>query len=59
MYEDDKSKLARTIAEYERLKKLLQDLDAKAEQVDGQLVEMERELPPGGECPDDPPPPRP
>lgn len=45
--EDDKAKLAKTIAEYERLKKLLRDLDAKANAVDGRLVEIERQLPDG------------
>jgi predicted nuclease with TOPRIM domain len=55
MYEDDKAKLAKTIAEYERLRKLLRDLDARAGQVDGRLVEIERELPDSNVHPDDPP----
>ena len=41
MYEDDKAKLVETIAEYERLRKFLRELDAKAEQVDARLVELE------------------
>ena len=45
MYEDDKAKLAKTIAEYERLRKFLRELDAKAGQVDAGLVGVERELP--------------
>ena len=55
MYEDDKARLAKLIAEYERLRKLLRDLDAKAGQVDGRLVEIERELPDSYVHPDDPP----
>ena len=51
--EDDKAKLEKTIAEYERLKKFLRDLDAKANTVDARLVEIERELP--EDYPDDPP----
>jgi predicted nuclease with TOPRIM domain len=55
MYEDDKAKLAETIAEYQRLRKFLRDLDAKAGQADARLVEIERELPDDYICPDDPP----
>ena len=43
--EDDKARLARLIAEYERLRKLLHELDVQANTVDGRLVEIERELP--------------
>ena len=53
MYEDDKAKLVETIAEYERLRKFLRELDAKAGQVDARLVELERELP--DDHPDNPP----
>jgi len=55
MYKDGKTQLEETIAEYERLRKFLRDLDAKAEQTDARLVEMERELPDDYACPDDPP----
>ena len=45
MYQDEKAKLAETIAEYERLRKFLRDLDAKAGRADKKLVEIERALP--------------
>lgn len=45
MYENDKAKLAETIAEYERLRKFLRDLDAQAGQADARLVEIEKQLP--------------
>lgn len=53
--EDDKTKLAKTIAEYERLRKFLRDLDAKANTVDARLVEIEDELPDHYTYPGDPP----
>ena len=53
--EDDKAKLARLTAEYERLRKLLRDLDAQANTVDGRLVEIEDQLPNSYTSPDDPP----
>jgi hypothetical protein len=34
MYQDDKTRLEETLAEYERLRKFLRDLDERAEQVD-------------------------
>ena len=43
--EDDKARLARLVAEYERLRKLLHELDVQANTVDGRLIEVERELP--------------
>lgn len=43
--ENDKAKLARLVAEYERLRRLLHELDVQANTVDGRLVEIERELP--------------
>ena len=45
MYEDDTAKLADLIAEYERLWKLMHDLDMQAASVDEQLVAIERKLP--------------
>ena len=51
--EDDKTKLARLTAEYERLRRLLRDLDAQANTVDGRLVEIERKLPEDYVHPDD------
>lgn len=39
---DDKTKL---IAEYERLRKLMHELDVQAASVDERLVQIERELP--------------
>ena len=47
---DDKTKL---IAEYERLRKLMHELDVQAASVDERLVQIERELP--NDYPDDPP----
>jgi len=47
---DDKAKL---IAEYERLRKLMHELDVQAASVDERLVEIERQLP--DDYPDDPP----
>ena len=55
MYQDEKAKLAETIAEYERLRKFLRDLDAKAGRADVRLVEIERELPDDYVGPDGPP----
>ena len=55
MYDDDKIKLARLIAEYERLRKLMHALDVQAESVDGQLVQIERGLPDSYVHPHDPP----
>ena len=45
MFEDNEAQLAETIAEYERLRKLMRDLDAQAGQVDQQLITIERTLP--------------
>lgn len=42
---DDKAKTAQMIAEYERLRKLLHELDVQAASVDSRLIEIERELP--------------
>lgn len=55
MYEDEKTELAKLIAEHKRLRKLMHDLDVQAASVDGRLVEIERELPATGVYPDDPP----
>ena len=52
---DDKTKLARLTAEYERLRKLLHELDVQAATVDGRLVEIERESPDDYVHPDDGP----
>ena len=55
MYNNTEIRLAKMIAEYERLRKLLRDLDEEAGQVDGQLVEIEGKLPDDYQHPDDPP----
>jgi hypothetical protein len=52
---DDKTKLAKLTAEYERLRKLLHELDVQAATVDGRLVEIERDLPDDYVHPDDRP----
>jgi len=44
MYHNDKARLEETLAEYERLRNFLRDLDESAEQVDGRAVEVEHEL---------------
>jgi hypothetical protein len=48
---DDTTKSAKLTAEYERLRKLLHELDVQSATVDGRLVEIERELP--DDYPDD------
>ena len=53
--DDDNKRLARLIAEYERLRRLLRDLDAQANTVDGRLVEIEGQLPDSYTFPGDPP----
>ena len=45
MHEDDKTRLARLVAEHERLRNFLHELDVQAASVDGRLVELERDLP--------------
>lgn len=50
---NDKERLEKTIAEYERLRRFLKKLDEQAGEVDGQLVEIERELPDDYVCPED------
>jgi prefoldin subunit 5 len=45
MFHDDEAKLAELIAEYKRLRCLLDSLDAKAEETDQRLIEIERALP--------------
>ena len=50
---DDKERLEKTIAEYERLRKFLRELDEKAGEVDHRLVEIERDLPEDYVCPED------
>ena len=45
MDEDHRTTLARTVAEYRRLRRLLRELDKRAERVDRRLVELERRLP--------------
>ena len=45
MVDDDKIRLDKMVAEYERLKKVLRDLDAQSGTVDQRLVEIERRLP--------------
>lgn len=44
MYQDDKARLEETVAECERLRKFLRDLDERVEEVDRWAVEVEPEL---------------
>jgi len=44
MYQDDKARLEETLAECERLRKFLRDLDERVEQVDRWAVEIEPKL---------------
>jgi prefoldin subunit 5 len=55
MLDENLKRLSEIIAEYERLRRLLRDLDAQAGEVDGRLVEIERQLPDEYVCPDDSP----
>ena len=54
-YQDEKARLAALTAEYQRLRKVLDELDAQADAVDGQLVEIERKLPDPRPSGNDPP----
>ena len=51
MCEDEMAKLAKAIAECRRLRKLLRNLDTKAGQIDGRLIESKSPE----HHPDDPP----
>jgi hypothetical protein len=45
MFQNDEAKLAQLITEYKRLRRLLDNLDARAEETDQRLIEIERALP--------------
>ncbi len=45
MYQDDKARLEEMLAEYERLRKFLRNLDAQAGQVDRQVTEIKAQPP--------------